>query len=125
LVIGPALEAILRQLPIEGPLFPQLSRLGEKQRGSYFWKRRVIAGLPTGIVLHSYRYAWAERAQAASMPEREAMAHLGHGSKAVHRAYARSAERVTMPLEWYEAQKDKKLIDFMAELSGATQTAIA
>ncbi len=117
LVIGPALEAILRQLPIEGPLFPQLSTLGEKQRGSYFWKRRVIAGLPAGLVLHSYRYAWAERAQAAHMPEREAMAHLGHGSKAVHRAYARSADRVTMPLEWYEEQARKKLVDFQAELA--------
>jgi hypothetical protein len=46
------------------------------------------------------------------MPEREAMAHLGHGSRAVHRAYARSASRVTLPLEYYEAAWDKKLIDF-------------
>lgn len=32
LVIGPTLEAVLRQLPTEGPLFAQLSTLGEKQR---------------------------------------------------------------------------------------------
>lgn len=125
LVIGPALETVLRQLPSQGPLFPQLNTLGEKQRGSYFWKRRVIAGLPEGIVLHSYRYAWAERAQAAHMPEREAMAHLGHGSKAVHRAYARSADRVTMPLEWYEAQTREKLVNFHSVLAVNSQTAAA
>ena len=51
------------------------------------------------------------------MPEREAMAHLGHGSKAVHRAYAKAADRVTMPLEWYEEQTSKKLIDLSAELA--------
>lgn len=116
LVIGAALEAILRQLPSEGPLFPNICTLKESRRSNYFWTKRVKAGLPDSIVLHSYRYGWAERAQTANMPEREAMAHLGHGSKAVHRAYARSAERVTMPLEWYESQTSKKLIDFQAEL---------
>jgi integrase len=121
LVIGTALEEILRQLPAEGPLFPHLRTLQESRRSNYFWTKRVKAGLPDEIVLHSYRYGWAERAQTAGMPEREAMAHLGHGSKAVHREYARSADRVTMPLEWYEAQKSKKLIDFQAELAGGTQ----
>jgi hypothetical protein len=51
------------------------------------------------------------------MPEREAMAHLGHGSKAVHRVYAKAADRVTMPLEYYEEQASKKLIDLSAELA--------
>jgi len=45
------------------------------------------------------------------------MAHLGHGSKAVHRAYARLADRVTMPLEWYEEQKCKNLINLEAEFA--------
>ncbi len=45
------------------------------------------------------------------MPERDAMAHLGHSSRAVHRAYA---NRVTLPLEYYEAARDKKLSDFQA-----------
>lgn len=116
LVIGEALELVLKQLPSEGSLFPHLRTLKESKRSNYFWTKRVKAGLPDGIVLHSYRYAWAERAQRAGMPEREAMAHLGHGSKAVHRAYARAADRVTMPLEWYEDQSSKKLIDFQAEL---------
>ena len=115
LVIGEALESVLKQLPSEGPLFPHLRALKESKRSNYFWTKRVKARLPDGIVLHSYRYAWAERAQRAGMPEREAMAHLGHGSKAVHRAYARAADRVTMPLEWYENQGVMKLITFHAE----------
>ena len=44
-----------------------------------------------GITLHSYRYAWAERARVAGMPERFAQEALGHNSKAVHRAYAKRA----------------------------------
>jgi integrase len=120
LVIGTALETLLRELPSEGPLFPHLVTLGESDRSSYFCRRRAVAKLPKGIVLHSYRYAWAERAQSAGMPEREAMAHLGHGSKAVHRAYAKAADRVTLPLEWYEEQTSKKLIDLSAELAKQT-----
>jgi hypothetical protein len=46
------------------------------------------------------------------MPEREAQAHLGHGSRAVHRAYARNAEIVTLPLDHYEQQKASKLLAF-------------
>ena len=65
-----------------------------------------------GVTLHSYRYGWAERACSAGMPEREAQAHLGHSSQAVHRAYAKRAEVVTLPLEHYEAIKDKKLLAF-------------
>lgn len=123
LVVGEALESVLRKLPSTGPLFPHLRTLKESKRSNYFWTKRVKAGLPDGIVLHSYRYGWAERAQTAGMPEREAMAHLGHGSKAVHRAYARSAERVTMPLEYYEALRDKKLIDFQNELTSNSRVA--
>ena len=41
--------------------------------------------------MHSYRYAWAEMAKIAGMPERFAQAALGHSSKAVHRAYAKGA----------------------------------
>lgn len=117
LVIGSKLESILRKLPSSGPLFPRLCKMSEGTRAAMFWKLREAAGVEEGIVIHSYRYAWAERAQEAGMPEREAMAHLGHGSKAVHRAYARAADRVTMPLEWYEDQADKKLIDLRAHVN--------
>ncbi len=41
-----------------------------------------------------YRYAWAQRARAACMREREAMNALGHESRAVHAAYAGGAQVV-------------------------------
>ncbi len=44
-----------------------------------------------GVTLHSYRYAWAERAKVAGMPERFVQEALVHNSKAVHRAYAKRA----------------------------------
>lgn len=44
-----------------------------------------------GVTLHSYRYAWAERAKVCGYPERFAQEALGHNSKAVHRAYAKRA----------------------------------
>jgi integrase len=50
----------------------------------------------SGVSLHSYRYAWAERALKCGFPERFAQPALGHNSKAVHRAYAKHAE-VTVP----------------------------
>ena len=55
-----------------------------------------------GITLHSYRYAWAERAKSCGYPERFAQQALGHNSEAVHRAYARNAKVVIPPLEDYE-----------------------
>jgi integrase len=48
------------------------------------------------VSLHSYRYAWAERALKCGYPERFAQQALGHNSKAVHRAYSKHAE-VTVP----------------------------
>ena len=62
-----------------------------------------------GRSLHSYRYAWAQRARAAGMPEREAMNHLGHESRAIHAAYAGGATVATLPLEFYEAQNRRTL----------------
>ncbi len=55
-----------------------------------------------GITLHSYRYAWAERARTCGYPERFVQEALGHNSKAVHRAYARKAQVVIPALEDYE-----------------------
>ncbi|NBR84461.1 MAG: hypothetical protein EBT61_03000 [Verrucomicrobia bacterium] len=56
------------------------------------------------LSLHSYRYAWAERAKSAGYPERFAQEALGHNSKAVHRAYARRALVKLPSLEEYEAR---------------------
>jgi len=60
------------------------------------FKLRCVGLEITRISLHSYRYAWAERALKCGFPERFAQQALGHNSKAVHRAYAKHAE-VTVP----------------------------
>jgi integrase len=59
------------------------------------------------VTLHCYRYAWAQRAKACGYPERYAQQALGHGSKAVHRAYAADAEVKVPALEDYEKQQTK------------------
>jgi integrase len=62
-----------------------------------------------GISLHSYRYAWAERAKTAGYPERYAQVNLGHNSKAMARAYSRKAP-VEMPaLSEYEKHQKMSL----------------
>jgi integrase len=98
---GDELEAVLRSLPSFGPLFPNHRQKRETHRSREFARccNRISI---TGICLHSYRYAWAERAKTCGYPERFAQEALGHNSKAVHRAYARNAQ-VTIPsLEDYE-----------------------
>lgn len=98
---GAAVAAILRERPAIGPLFPHFSKQGSADRATRFNKRCKKLGI-TGVSLHSYRYAWAERAREAGYPERYAQEALGHTSAAVHRAYAKGA-RVNMPsLEEYE-----------------------
>jgi len=51
-----------------------------------------------------YRYAWAERAKVAGMPERFAQQALGHSSKAFARAYSKNAKVIVPSLEEYEAK---------------------
>jgi integrase len=70
-------------------------------RSAEFARRCRLLGIK-GISLHSYRYAWAERAKVAGMPERFAQEALGHNSKAVHRAYAKRALVKIPSLEDYE-----------------------
>ncbi|NBQ68893.1 MAG: hypothetical protein EBU46_08700 [Nitrosomonadaceae bacterium] len=98
---GPEVEALLRTLPATGPLFPKLAPMHEKHRAKQF-RRRCLGLKIKGVSLHSYRYAWAERARKAGYPERFAQEALGHNSKAVHRAYARKAQVVIPTLEEYE-----------------------
>jgi hypothetical protein len=40
------------------------------------------------------------------------MNHLGHESRAIHAAYAGGAQVAVLPLEFYEAQKEEKVIQF-------------
>ncbi len=101
--ISKTLEKVLQQLPTTGALFPKLSTFSQSDRGSRFRRRCQRAGV-SGVTLHSYRYAWAERAKVVGMPERFAQAALGHNSKAIHRAYAKKAEIVVPSLEEYEAK---------------------
>jgi integrase len=101
---------ILAALPKTGPLFPDLSRFAASDRATEF-KRVCRRASVVGVTLHSYRYAWAERAKKAGMPERFAQQALGHNSAAVHRAYARNAEVIIPPLDEYEkAQAQQKVI---------------
>jgi integrase len=115
---GDGLAEILKGLPTSGPLFPRLFAMDEKHRASLFQRacRRVKV---TGVSLHSYRYAWAERARTAGYPERFAQEALGHASKAVHRAYAKKAKVELPPLEEFE----KKIIHLNGAKAAEATTA--
>jgi integrase len=97
---GEALN-LFKDLPAEGQLFPYLSRVRAGDRAIEFKSRCRQPGF-VGVTLHSYRYAWAERAKSCGMPERFAREALGHNSKAVHRAYAKRALMKIPSLEDYE-----------------------
>ena len=58
----------------------------------------------SGVTLHCYRYAWAERAARAGYPVRWAKAALGHKSTAVHLAYAKKAGATCPSLEQFEGK---------------------
>ena len=116
--IGPRLSAILAQLPQSGDLFPTLNLEEAKHRSAEF-RRRCRTLKIQGRTLHSYRYSWAQRAQEAGMPEREAMTHLGHKSRAIHAAYADGAHVAVLPLEFYQAEKEKKIIRFDQQTEAA------
>ena len=99
--ISKKLETVLSHLPTTGALFPKLSTFTANDRASRFRRRCHKAGV-SGVTLHCYRYAWAERAKVVGMPERFAQAALGHNSKAIHRAYAKKAVIIAPSLEDYE-----------------------
>lgn len=106
---GKEVEDILAMLPQTGPLFPYLSTVRASDRATEFRQRCVGLGIQ-GVSLHSYRYAWAERAQTVGYPERFAQLALGHNSKAVHRAYAKKAQVTLPPLEDYERNMAEAVI---------------
>jgi integrase len=103
------IEVILKRRPTSGQLFPYLCTLRAGDRATEFKQWYVGLGI-SGVSLHCYRYAWAERALKYGFPERFAQQALGHNSKAVHRAYAKHAE-VTVPSladlekDWQESPK--------------------
>ena len=118
LKIGSRLESLLRKLPAQGPLFPKIGSTDTHDRAAEFRRRCRLLKIE-GISLHSYRYAWAERAKNCGYPERFAQQALGHGSKAVHRAYARNAKVLLPPLEAFEGQATGKNI---VTFPGTTKT---
>jgi integrase len=99
-----AIAEVLRSLPAEGPLFPYLRTVRAGDRATEF-KQRCQGLTIKGVTLHSYRYAWAQRARKAGYPERFAMENLGHNSKAVHWAYAGLAEVEVPSLGEFERQR--------------------
>jgi integrase len=108
---GDEVANILRALPATGPLFPYMSSVRSGDRSTEFKQRCDGLGIK-GVTLHSYRYAWAERAKVAGYPERFAQESLGHNSKAVHRAYARKAQVLLPALEDYERDQRGKVVPF-------------
>jgi integrase len=98
---GKEIEEILKDLPSTGPLFPYLATVRPGDRATEFKQRCAGLGIK-GVTLHSYRYAWAERAKTAGYPERFAQVNLGHNSKAWARAYSKKAQVILPPLEEYE-----------------------
>jgi integrase len=92
---------LFKDLSAEGVLFPYLSSVRANDRATEFRSRCRQLNIQ-GVTLHSYRYAWAERAKTCGFPERFAQEALGHGSKAVARAYAKKAKVLVPCLEEYE-----------------------
>lgn len=108
---------VLRELPDSGPLFPYMKSVRAGDRATEFKQRCEGLGIK-GVSLHSYRYAWAERAKTAGYPERFAQQALGHNSKAVHRAYAKKAHVIIPALSEYEAgDGEGKVIQIPAKVA--------
>jgi integrase len=105
--LGAEAQNLLKDLPGEGLLFPYLASVRTGDRATEF-KQRCKQLAIKGVTLHSYRYAWAERAKVAGYPERFAQEALGHNSKAVHRAYAKRALMKIPSLEEYEKKAEER-----------------
>ena len=97
---------LLKDLAGEGFIFAYLATVRAGDRATEF-RSRCRQLNTSGVTLHSYRYAWAERALKCGYPERFAMENLGHNSKAVHRAYAKRALMKLPSLEEYEKAAEK------------------
>jgi integrase len=122
---GKEVEQILASLPRTGPLFPYLATVRAGDRATEFKQRCVGLGIH-GVSLHSYRYAWAERAKTAGYPERFAQLALGHNSKAVHRAYAKKAQVTLPPLEEYERlHAEEKVIPLHIQNGAVVPTTVS
>jgi integrase len=128
---GEEVAEILNHRPKAGPLFPYLRTVRPGDRATEF-KQRCQGLKIKGVTLHSYRYAWAERALQCGYPERFAQQALGHNSKAVHHAYSKHAEVTVPSLDDWEKQWKKNpqgveqpkvvAVNFQAPAPAAEQT---
>ncbi len=87
-----------------------------------FYRRCRVAKV-SGVSLHSFRYAWAERALQAGIPERFAMANLGYSSPAVHRYYSKRATMVCQALDPISSPKVRKSLENLVRFSTRQRTA--
>jgi len=97
-----------------------LRRARSGDRATEFKQRCEGLGI-TGVSLHSYRYAWAERARKCGYPERFAQEALGHNSKAVHRSYAKRAQ-VRLPYE--RSKPEENVVPINVQAGTATVGAL-
>lgn len=109
LTIGRKLRELLQSLPQRGDLFPNIKKTAANHRSAEFNRRCRVAGV-RGVSLHSYRYAWAQRAKACGYPQRFAQEALGHNSRAVHEAYAKGAHVICPALDEYENLPAAKVV---------------
>mgnify|MGYP001288599589 CR=1 FL=1 len=95
---GGQLEELLKRLPKSGNLFSLLSRTRVDSRSNRF--RRIIDALGiSGISIHGYRYAFAERAKRAGMSAEDRMANLGHSTFEMTNHYDKKAKVVPASIE--------------------------
>ena len=113
---GESVAEILRSRPQSGFLLPMIALWKQADRGKAFIRRCRLAKV-SGVSLHSYRYAWAQRARQAGYPERFAQEALGHNSKAIHHAYAKNAQVSLPSLEEYERGRSEKIIPLPTQSS--------
>ena len=116
---GESVERIIKPRASRGYLFPQIAEWKESDRGKAFIRRCRLVSV-SGVSLHSYRYAWAERAKTAGYPERFAQEALGHKSQAVHRAYAKNAQVKIPSLEDYERAASNKVVPVVFQAATTT-----
>jgi integrase len=81
----------------KGFILPQIERLSSNNRAHIFRTQCMRLDV-RGVTLHSYRYAWAQRAFEQGVPERLAKIGLGHNSSAIHHYYAKGASVVAPAL---------------------------
>jgi len=114
LTIGERLRQLLKSLPCSGDFFPNIKRSSAAHRSAEFCRRCRVEHI-SGVSLHSYRHAWAERAKSCGYPQRFAQAALGHNSRAVHEAYAKEALVILPALDDYEKLQGNKLVLFTSQ----------